>query len=283
MDDPRAPRLSMIRALAMHALVACAGGLSLLGASPGAAQDCFDPAAELDPNRFVADLFRFEDERVTHPFALYLEPCDGALFVVTVPEGERLVRVNESWRANDIIAARWVEGAGSDTIEVVANFSTGIGPEGARSFPARFVLTRSESGVFVSAYHETAIIPWAVLAEAEFTSHTETLPLDLLKPWLIYAQDEDEELQSITIHLGGNSVTNPGLSAIAVSLPRRAAAGQVEMLAEFSGLADDSVSAMRLFAIANRVDGGWRLEQVWRQFRCARGADPSSWTADLCP
>lgn len=256
---------------------------ALVGTAPAAAQTCFDPVAELDPNSIVADLFRFEGDTVSRPFVLYREPCDGALYLVTVPEGERLVRVNESWQANDVISARWLDNSQTETIEVVANFSTGIGPEGARPFSARFVLTRAEGGVFVSTYDEAAITPWAVLPEAEYATGPETRLLDLLKPWLIYPQEEEEELQLITIHMGSNLGVRPTLAETASSLPRRAAAGQVEMLAEFSGLADDSVSAERLFAIANRVDGGWRMEQVWRQFRCARGADPGAWTAALCP
>ena len=283
MHDPRAPRSVTTRALIARALMACAGTLSLLSASLGAAQDCFDPEAELDPNGYVADLFRFEGETVTHPFALYREPCDGALYLVALPEGERLVRVNPSWQANHIISARWLEDEGSERIEIVANFSTGIGPEGARSFPARFVVSQTAGGTYLSAYDETPVTPWAALPSSELLEQPQKQPLDLLKTWLTAAQDGEEGPQAITIHLGNNSTSNRALAEIAPTLPRRADQSQVEMLIEISGLADDSVSAQRFYAIANRGKGEWRLEQVWRQLRCARSANPDAWQAAACP
>lgn len=283
MHDPRAPRFVTIHVLVARAFMACAGALSFLSASPGAAQDCFDPAAKLDPNGYVADLFRFEGGTITHPFALYREPCDSALYLVTLPEGERLVRVNPGWQANDIISARWLEDDGSARIAIVANFSTGIGPEGARSFPARFVVSQTADGSYRSAYDERPVTPWAALPSSQFLARPQKRPLDLLQTWLIAAQDGEEGPLAITIHLGNSANSNPALAKLAPALPRRADPSQVEMLIEISGFADDSLSAQRFYAIANRGEGEWRLEQVWQQLRCARSADPDAWQAAVCP
>lgn len=73
-----------------------------------------------------------------------------------------------------------------------------------------------------------------------------------------------------------------GARATAIGI-RPAPGGQIyEVFITQDGLADDSVSAMRWAAKVKPGSEGWTLQGLWRQQRCARGANKGQWTKANC-
>ena len=49
------------------------------------------------------------------------------------------------------------------------------------------------------------------------------------------------------------------------------------------GLLDDSVSGERITAILRPAENGWKVNLLYGQIMCARGANAGQWTAERCP
>jgi len=99
--------------------------------------------APFDRDNLVQVLVDDELDVIYDTYGVYTEMCDGGLYLVDPGDGERLVRINESWWLYHFESARW-ENADHQAIVVDASYATGIGPTGARPFRARIVLTRTQ-------------------------------------------------------------------------------------------------------------------------------------------
>jgi hypothetical protein len=78
-------------------------------------------------------------------FGIYVEPCNGGLYLIDGHQQSRLVRINESWWLYAFKSASWKDSDDANEIVVTASYATGIGPTGAIPFRARIVLQRDAS------------------------------------------------------------------------------------------------------------------------------------------
>ncbi len=116
--------------------------VAALPATVAAASDCPAPFAKNN----VLEVLPDDKRESMHGFyGIYPEPCDGGLYLVSLPDGKRLARINENWWLEDFESARWQSPA-HEAIVVVASYITGIGPTGVQPFRARIVITRRPHG-----------------------------------------------------------------------------------------------------------------------------------------
>jgi len=119
--------------------------LSLSAVAASAATDdpgCPAPFARDNVLEILAD----EQHDTVHGYyGIYPEPCNGGLYLVSLPTGERLARINEGWWLEEFESARW-ESVSHEGIVVVASYITGVGPTGTRPFRARILLIHRPKG-----------------------------------------------------------------------------------------------------------------------------------------
>lgn len=64
---------------------------------------------------------------------------------------------------------------------------------------------------------------------------------------------------------------------------RATSSGAFEMVFSAEGYADDSVDGEQWRIVVTRGNGGWRVIEAGRRFKCYRGATPGAWQKGLCP
>ncbi|MEM8917373.1 MAG: hypothetical protein AAGE37_00825 [Pseudomonadota bacterium] len=257
---------------------------ALLPVSPAAARDsCFQDRSPLKSERIMARLTSDPGDNMGGNHGLYHEACDGGLYLVDMDSAKRIVRVNESWFFDNLISARWLKGSPGEQLEVIANFYVGAGPTAAQPFPARFLVTRNSDGQFVARQDEKYSSNWQDVDLADWSSPNAASLAALMAPVLNGTPESAEDQPLINIYVESDGRTNPNLSRMAADLPARAGWDMAAILVERTGFLDDSVSGDRHYGLAMFVNGQWRLEQLWVQYLCGRGANPRQWQANLCP
>ncbi len=74
-----------------------------------------------------------------------------------------------------------------------------------------------------------------------------------------------------------------GNASAKIEIDAHAARNGYNVLITELGVADDSISALRLAASIKPGQGGWRTLNLWRQQQCARGDMKGKWTSKPCP
>lgn len=64
---------------------------------------------------------------------------------------------------------------------------------------------------------------------------------------------------------------------------RAASPGALELVFSAEGYADDSLDGEQWRIVVTRGNGGWRVIEAGRRFKCYRGATPDQWQKGLCP
>ncbi len=185
----------------------------------------------------------------------------------------------------------WRAGAGAGALSVPAA-SVPAASVPAASVPAAAALAAIVLAAMVLAF---APGPSAAQSPADAGAAAETLAL---RPGEVSASFEAEPLARwagprtapTLVGLVGPFFEWPaqgeGRRAVEIAAAlRRAEEGAEEGVVAVAlfGLADDSVRDQRFVLIADRdPEVGWRLREIWTQWRCWRGGPPG-WTARACP
>ena len=74
-----------------------------------------------------------------------------------------------------------------------------------------------------------------------------------------------------------------GNASAKIEISANAARNGYNVLITELGVADDSVSALRIAASIKPGKDGWRTISLWRQQQCARGEMKGEWTSKPCP
>ena len=73
--------------------------------------------------------------------------------------------------------------------------------------------------------------------------------------------------------------------APSLDLTVRTSDGESEyvMIVSSEGYADDSVRGEQWRIVVTRIEGGWKVTEAGRRFKCWRGGSPDEWQKALCP
>lgn len=90
-----------------------------------------------------AVIFRSKLDMILEHFFIYERSSDG---VLELRDGIARYPIAESWRLWEFEKADWVDRNTWNEIYIIASYATGMGPEGAKPFRAKIIMSRTNSG-----------------------------------------------------------------------------------------------------------------------------------------